>query len=134
MTPWRIIAALAALWLCVSAAQAQSNRGTLNWSAKITTGNTFQTLRPAEQRWSITIQNNNASDNCYLIVGGNQVTPGTTTVGTNVTTGGGTVTAQQAAILLTPGLPWQRYYPYVPNDAIYATCASTGDSLYVDTQ
>lgn len=132
----RVLFAVIAALLLASPAVAQSNRGTLNYSAKITTGNTFQQIRPAENRWSITIQNNQTStDNCWIIPGGNgQITAGTTTLSSTVTINGVSMTAQQAAILLTPGLPWQRYYPYVPNDMIYGTCATTGDSLYVDQQ
>lgn len=115
---------------------------TTNGSVKITTGNTFQALLAAVPivggqpgtRHSLTIQNNNASDACYLIVGTNQVTPATTTLSTSITINGATVTAQQAAIVLTAGIPYQRYFPYVPSDAIYVTCATTGDSVYVDTQ
>lgn len=117
-------------------AHAQNNRATLLYSQKITTGGTFQEIRRGNNRWSITIQNNQTStDNCWIIPNGaGQITAGTTTLSTNVTINGVTETAQQASILLTPGLPWQRYYPYVPNDPIYGTCASTGDSLYVDEQ
>lgn len=136
MTSWRMIAAVAALVILCGSAQAQNNRGTLNYSVKIATGNTFQQIRPSEGRWSITIQNNQTTtDNCWIIPNGNgQIVGGTTTLSTNVTINGNTMTAQQASILLTPGLPWQRYFPYVPNDAIYGTCATTGDSLYVDEQ
>lgn len=119
-----------------------SIRSTVNGSVKITTGNTFQQILPsittnaAAIRQSLTIQNNQTTtDNCFIIIGGNgQITSGTTTLSTNITIGGVTVTAEQASILLTPGLPYQRYWPYVPSDAIYGTCTTSSDSLYIDTQ
>jgi hypothetical protein len=38
------------------------------------------------------------------------------------------------SILLLPGGSYTRYYPYVPADAIHATCTTTNDTLYIDTQ
>ena len=127
----------AAVLLLVAAlpSEAQNNRTTLNYSAVITTGLTYQQLRPAENRWSITIQNNmTTTDNCYLFVGANVITAGTTTTASTVTVGGVSMTAAKASILLTPGASWSRYYPYVPSDPLYGTCASNSDSLYVDQQ
>jgi len=67
-------------------------------------------------RRSLTIQNNNISDNCWLFIGANaSATKGT-------------------SILLTPGQSYTRYYPYIPSDNISATCATTNDTLYIDTQ
>jgi hypothetical protein len=128
-------ACCAALALALpSLAVAQQNRGTLNYSQKITLGATYQTLRPAENRWSITVQNNNASDACYVFIGGTQITPGTTTTATTITVNGVSMTAGQASIALSSGASWARYAPYIPNDVIYGTCATTGDSIYVDIQ
>lgn len=122
---------------------------TTNLSAKVTAGLTYQLLLPAQTivepplptaRHSLTIENNQASgtDACYLIIANAalaaQITPGTTTTSSNVTVNGGTLTAAQASIALSPGGSYQRYFPYVPSDAIYATCATTGDTLYVETQ
>jgi hypothetical protein len=116
-------------------------RQTLNGSVKITTGLTYQLVLAAlpgtsTVRHSLTIQNNQASgtDVCYLIVGTTQVTAGTTATSTNVTIAGATITAAQASIVLSPGQAYTRYFPYVPADAIYGTCTTSGDSLYVDTQ
>lgn len=106
--------------------QGQSQQtGSLNSSTTITTGNTFQTVLPAltsttypgtPSRRSLTIQNNNTTtDNCWLWV----------TTGTP---------SEAKAILLQPGQGYTRYWPYVPSDAIQATCASSSDTLYVDTQ
>jgi hypothetical protein len=93
---------------------------TVNGSATITTGNTFQTVLAtlpgtSTRRQSLTVENNNASDSCWLFVGGGSATKGT-------------------SILLLPGGSYSRYWPYVPSDAIQATCTNTSDTLYVDTQ
>jgi preprotein translocase subunit SecD len=106
-----------------------------NWSVKITTGNTFQALQSANNaRRSLTIQNNNAADACYVNVDGTVVAGNTTA--TSVTTTGSkqTMTAAQASVLLNAGSSYTRYYPYVPSGPIVVTCASNGDSLYVDMQ
>jgi hypothetical protein len=102
-------------------AQAPQMRGTLNGSVAITTGNTFQSILAAPtggtRRLSLTIQNNQTTtDNCWLFMGA-------------------TASATKAtSILLAPGQSYTRYYPYIPSDNIAATCASTSDTLYVDTQ
>jgi hypothetical protein len=110
----------ALLWSVQPDARAQTNAATTNGSVTITAGNTFQTVlsavaAPPAIRRSLTIQNNNASDSCWLFIGGGSATKAT-------------------SILLTTGQAYTRYYPYVPTDAIQATCASTSDTLYVDTQ
>lgn len=130
--------------VCGSGAQAQvTDAATTNGSVKITTGLTYQTMlaalgSPPAIRRSLTIQNNQASgtDVCYLIIGASAATviPGTTTTSSNVTVAGQTITAAQASIVLSPGQAFTRYFPYVPSDIIYGTCATTGESLYVDTQ
>jgi hypothetical protein len=106
------------IWM-VSPVLAQSNRATINGSVVITTGNTFQKVLSAGAPWSVTIENNNATDSCWIQFGQG-------------------VTAANAAkgksILLLPGGSWARYYPYVPSDEIEGTCASNSDTLYVDTQ
>lgn len=96
------------------------NRPTTNGSATITSGNAFQTILAAlagtTVRQSLTIQNNNTNgDSCWIHVG-----TGTPTTGTS--------------ILLLTGQAYTRYFPYVPSDAIQATCATTSDVIYVDTQ
>ena len=120
------------------------NRSTLNQSVKITTGLTYQSVLASNlivsangtitQRAALIIQNNNATDNCYLIIGTSVVTPGTTTTTTSVTIAGASLTALQASITLLAGGSYQRYWPYVPSDTIYATCATSGDSLYIDVE
>jgi hypothetical protein len=108
-----------ALALFVSEALAQSVLPTTNGSVTITNGNAFQTVLTSAiggPRRSLTIQNNNTNgDNCWVFVGGGTAAKGT-------------------SILLAQGASYTRYYPYIPSDAIQATCATTSDTLYVDTQ
>lgn len=115
----RLIAALLALSMA-GPALAQTVAQTTNSSAVIAAGNTFQSVLAAitqtNQRRSLTIENNNAADNCWLFIGA---------------TGSAT---KATSILLLPGGSYTRYYPYIPNDNIAATCASTSDTLYVDLQ
>ncbi|WP_445222249.1 hypothetical protein ACKWRH_21580 [Bradyrhizobium sp. Pa8] len=122
-----------AMLLGVGSAAAQSAVPSDNWSVSITTGNTFQTIQTANNtRRALTIQNNNASDSCYLDVTG-VVSAGNTTA-TSVTTKGGTITAAKASVLLQPGQAYTRYYPYTDSGPIVGTCATAGDSLYVAIQ
>jgi hypothetical protein len=105
-----------------SPAFAQTNAATTNGSVTITAGNTFQSVlsalgAPPTPRRSLTIENNNTNgDNCWVFIGATaSATKGT-------------------SILLQPGGSYTRYYPYVPSDNIAATCTTTSDTLYVDTQ
>lgn len=114
----RLLIGILALVLVSSLAHAQSrptNAGTVNSSVVITTGNTFQTILAARNRQSLTIQNNNASDSCWVFVGAGSATKGT-------------------SILLLAGGSYTRYWPFIPNDAIQATCATSNDTMYIDTQ
>lgn len=97
--------------------QAPQSFGTVNGSVIIATGNTFQTILAANpRRRSLTIQNNNATDSCWIFIGATaSATKGT-------------------SILLLPAGAYTRYYPYLPSDNIAGTCASSSDTLYVDTQ
>jgi hypothetical protein len=111
-----------ALTAGIVSAHAQTNAATTNGSISITTGNTFQQalaalgVSPANRR-SLTIENNNTNgDNCWVFIG----PTASATKGTS--------------ILLTPGGSYTRYFPYVPSDNIAATCVTTSDTLYVDTQ
>jgi curli biogenesis system outer membrane secretion channel CsgG len=115
----RLLAAVFVFALSCGAAFAQTVAQTTNSSVVIAAGNTFQTVLTAvtsnNQRRSLTIQNNNAADSCWIYVGAGSPTKGT-------------------AILLLAGGSYTRYYPYVPSDPIQATCATTSDTLYIDTQ
>jgi hypothetical protein len=102
------------------------NRSTLNSSVTITTGNAFQTVLASNQtngkpRQSLTIDNNNATDTCWVTFG---VLNGVVITAANA--------AKGSSIQLLAGQALTRYWPYVPNDEIEATCASTSDTLYVD--
>lgn len=128
-----IIFGFVALALAQAPARAQSAVPTANHSRSITTGNTYQLIQARDNtRRSLTIENNNATDNCFVNVDGTVVAGNTTS--TNVTVDGNTITAAKASILLIPGGSYTRYYPYVPDGPIVATCASNGDSIYVDMQ
>src|SRR5665213_1167354 len=81
---------------------------TTNRSATITTGNTFQTVLAKQQLRSLTIQNNNATDNCWV------------EFGVGITAGNA---SSAKAIMLSPGQAFTRYFPYVPFDEIEGTCA-----------
>ena len=128
----RTLAALAFLLLAVPAfgqgnpqtpapafSGAPVNRSTLITAVVIASGNAFQTVMAAQnstiQRQALTIENNNASDSCWIFPGSGTPTKAT-------------------SILLLPGGSYTRYWPFVPSDAIQATCANTSDTLYVDNQ
>lgn len=134
--PWFMVSLAALLWCLIwlgcTAAFAQQfqgppiqgtavNRSTLITPVVITAGNTFQQVLPSlvgtqTVRQALEIQNNNAADSCWLFLGP-------------------TVSATKAtAILLASGQAYTRYFPYVPSDAIQATCATTADTLYVGNQ
>lgn len=97
------------------------NRSTVNASVTITTGGTFQQVLPSivgnsdAIRQALTIENNNASDSCWLFFGAGMATEAT-------------------SILLKTGGSYTRYWPYVPSDELQATCANSADTLYVDYQ
>jgi hypothetical protein len=113
-----LLAAVLALVALPARADKPLAIGTLNQSVVIATGNTFQTVLAAvgqNGRQSLTIANNNASDSCWLYVGSGAATKGT-------------------SILLLAGGSYVRYYPYTPSDVIQATCATSNDTLYIDTQ
>lgn len=134
------------IWLVLSVAaiaqpavpsngQAPPGLASGNVSATITTGNTFQTVLAAsteysasqsgkKRRLSLTIENNNASDSCWVDFG--------------VRTGGTQITAANAtkaeSIYLGAGGSYVRYFPYIPSDEIEATCTGTNDTLHISIQ
>jgi hypothetical protein len=136
----RILVALAWLIAFTIAAcgQQPSQKPTANMSIKITTGGTFQQVAPLKQSMqSLTIQNNNpmaGAEMCYLDVSG--AIPLGATLG-GAPAGVGTpapATWQGASVLLPPGASYTRYYPYIPQGPIVATCTTSNDTLYVDWQ
>lgn len=133
----RILAALCFASLTGSALAGEPviTATTIPLPAIVAAGLTYQQLLPqalSGSRNSLTIQNNNATDNCEIIVGGPWQVGDTTT--TSRTINGASVTGAKASILLQPGISYQRYYPIIPSDQILGTCTTTGDSIYVDTQ
>lgn len=112
----RLGAIALAFALFSSACDAQpTGRTTSNQSATIATGNTFQTILAAGNRQSLTIQNNNATNSCWIYLGADTAT-------------------KARSILLLAGGSYTRYWPFIPIDAIQATCASNGDTIYLDIQ
>jgi hypothetical protein len=106
---------------------------TIPFPTLIVAGNTYQVLQAVSVgRRSLQVQNNNAADSCYLIVGGPWLAGDT--VATTRTINGVSVTAKQASILLNSAISFTRYYPYIPSDQLLITCATTGDSVYADVQ
>lgn len=105
------------------------NRSTVNRTATITTGNTFQAVLSSNygtsvQRQALTIQNNNATDSCWI-------TFGTLANGTLITAANAT---KANSILLIAGGSYTRYFPFAPSDEFEATCASNNDTLYIEIQ
>jgi hypothetical protein len=116
----RLLIGLAVAILSATALFAQTNAPTTNIPVVIAAGNSFQTILAAQSgtttRRSLTIQNNNTNtDSCWLFIGGGSATKAT-------------------SIVLLPGGSYQRYFPYLPSDAIQATCATTADTMYLDVQ
>ncbi len=103
-----------------------ANRSTKNSSpSSITTGMTFQLILPSNTvsntvRQRLTVNNNNLTDNCWLFLG--------------VNTGAAVSATVSSAMLLKSGSSYIAEWPVVPSDSIWATCTTTGDILYVDTQ
>jgi hypothetical protein len=101
----------------VTTAIAPSGAPTINSSAVIGTGATFQVaLASGATRKSLQVANNNTNgDNCWMFLGSGTATSG-------------------VSILLTPGgsASWLGLTP--PTDEVQVTCATTGDVLYVSTQ
>lgn len=133
VAPLRVLAAAAIMLPTLAAAQSVAPAVLSNQSQAIGTGNTYQQLLAASSgRKSITIENNNTTDTCYIDPTGT-VQPGDTTA-TNESVGGKLLTAIKSSIALLPGGSWTRYYPYIPSNTIVGTCPSSSDSIYVDTQ
>jgi hypothetical protein len=105
-----------------------------NRSLSVTTGNTYQTIAPADNtRQMIQIENNtiDSTNTHFCYVNDDGLIPAGSTTSTPATTLNGTVTAAKASILLAPnGGAYTRYNP-VPSGPLVATCAFSGDSLYV---
>jgi hypothetical protein len=131
----KLLALLALFFTAPAMAQQVSQFPTFNQSILITTGNTFQTISSGTQAMrSLTIQNNNTNtDNCWIEVSG-IVTAGMTTSSAVTITGKPASTAAKVSMVLGPGVSYGRYQVHAPTGPIVGTCATTGDSLYVDWQ
>jgi len=89
-------------------------------SVTIVTGGKFQQVVPPStngtERRSLTIQNNSANDDsCWVYIGTSKP-------------------SKEASFELAPGKSLVRSWPFVPSNAIQATCASSSDTLYVEYQ
>jgi hypothetical protein len=101
-------------------AGAPVNRSTLSTPTTITTANQFQTILGATSgvtmRQQLTVENNNTSNVfCYLFFGTSTATT-------------------PNSLLLNSGIPYQRNFPFIPNDQLQATCTLTGGSLFLSVQ
>ena len=119
-----LVAGLLLALSCVGALAQSINAATTRVPIVITAGNTFQTVlaavgAPPATRRSLTIQNNNATDSCWL------------DYGIGITAANAT---KAGAILLLAGGSYTRYYPYIPSDELEATCATTSDTMRVEYQ
>jgi hypothetical protein len=123
------------LALTPAAADQASQLPTFNQSISITTGNTYQAISSTTQAMrALTIQNTNTTtDNCFIEVSG-LVTAGMTTSTAVTIAGKPASTAGKVSILLGPGQSYGRYYPHIPTGPIVGTCATAGDTMYVDWQ
>ncbi|HEY2535025.1 MAG TPA: hypothetical protein VGJ20_45175 [Xanthobacteraceae bacterium] len=96
---------------------AAGNRPTTHTVITIATGHRFQQVWPSSSKLEgLIIENNNTNgDDCWIFIGSG-----------NATTAGST--------LLPKGESYRRYWPFVPSEAIQATCESSGDTLSIETQ
>ena len=92
-------------------------KSSVNASVSITAGNTFQQALAANttgSRQQLVIENNNTNtDKCWFYLGSG--TPSTAT-----------------SAMLLPGGSMTFAGPVMPNDALQVTCATTGDTLWIN--
>ncbi len=111
------------VWWGIPAASAQQHSYPVpapdtNGSTTITTGGTFQQLAgPQSNRLSLDFQNKSGNgDACYLFFG----------VNASATTA--------KSIKIADGQEYLRSSGGIPSAAIQATCTTTGDAVYFDSQ
>jgi hypothetical protein len=112
------VASLAIALLLGSAAFAQTPPASTNKVVTIGIGNKFQQVLASSgtELRMLRISNNNANgDSCWVFVGSSQA-------------------SKEGSYEVSPGEEYLRYPPFVPSDAIQATCASSSDTLYVEYQ
>ena len=110
------VASLANALLLGSAAFAQTPPAPTNSIVAIYAGNKFQQILASSgtARQMLRIRNNNTNrDICWVFVGGGQA-------------------SKESSYPVPPGTAYLRYPPFVPSDAIQATCASSSDTLEVE--
>jgi hypothetical protein len=112
------VASLAIALLLRSTALAQTSPAPTDVVATINTANKFQQVLAASRtaRRMLRIKNNNTNgDSCWVFVGSAQA-------------------SKEGSYPVPPGKEYLRYPPFVPSDAIQATCASSSDTLDVEYQ
>ena len=111
------VASLAIALLLNSRAFAQTSPASTT-VVTINTANKFQQILASSGtgRGMFRISNNNANgDSCWVFVGSSQA-------------------SKEGGYQVLPGKAYLRYPPFVPSDAIQATCASSKDTLDVEYQ
>jgi hypothetical protein len=112
------VALLAIVLLMGSSALAQAPPAPTDTVVTIETGNKFQQILPASgtERRMLRISNNNTNGHsCWVFVGSGPA-------------------SKEGSYAVLPGKEYLRYPPFVPSDAIQATCASSSDTLDVEYQ
>ena len=112
------VASFAIVLLLRSTAFAQTPPAPADTVVTIETGNRFQEILAASrtQRRMLRISNKNTNgDGCWVFVGSGRA-------------------SKEGSYLVPPGKEYLRYQPFVPSDAIQATCTSSSDTLDVEYQ
>ena len=112
------VASLAIALLLGSAAFAQTPPAPTHTVVAIGTGNKFQQVLASSgtARRMLRIGNNNDNDDsCWVFVGSGRA-------------------SKEGSYEVPPGKEYLRYPPFVPSDAIQATCTSSSDTLDVEYQ
>jgi hypothetical protein len=112
------IASLAIVLLFRSMAFAQTPPAPADTVVKIEIGNRFQQILAASgtPHRMLRISNNNTNgDSCWLFVGSGRA-------------------SKEGSYTIPAGKEYLRYSPFVPSDAIQATCASGSDTLDLEYQ
>jgi hypothetical protein len=111
-------ASLAIVLLLGSRAFAQTPPAPTNVVVTINTANKFQQVLASSgtERRMLRISNNNTNDdNCWVFLGSGRA-------------------SKEGSYPIPPGMSYVRYLPFVPSDAIQATCESSSDTLDVEYQ
>ena len=110
------VASLAIALLLGSVAISQTAPASTNKVVTIGTGNKFQQVLASSgtELRMLRISNDNTNDDiCWVFVGSGPA-------------------SKEASYPISPGKGYLRYPPFVPSDAIQATCASSSDTLDVE--